>query len=166
MAWVVQGSLKGPKGDTGSAGATGPQGPKGDAGAGISIQGDVATYADLPDDLTTGDAGKAYEVLADGHLYVWTGTQFPAEGYGTEFRGPQGEQGIQGPQGDQGIQGIQGIQGPSGSQGPKGDTGDAGPTGPRGSKWFVGEGVPGAQSGQASGDFYLDTLTGDVYQLV
>lgn len=165
MAWVVQGSLKGPKGDTGSTGATGPQGPQGPAGAGITLAGDVPTYADLPDDLTTGDAGKAYEVLADGHLYVWTGTQFPAEGLGTEFRGPQGDQGIQGPKGDTGDTGPQGTQGPSGAQGPQGDTGATGDTGPRGSKWFVGEGVPGAQTGQLVGDFYLDTLTGDVYQL-
>lgn len=165
MAWVVQGSLKGPKGDTGSQGPQGDQGPKGDAGAGITLAGDVPTYADLPDDLTSGDAGKAYEVLADGHLYVWTGTQFPAQGLGTEFRGPQGDQGIQGPQGDPGPKGDTGNTGSTGSQGPKGDTGDTGATGPRGSKWFVGEGVPGAQTGQASGDFYLDTLTGDVYQL-
>lgn len=86
-------------GPTGPAGPTGPQGPQGPAGAdgapgadgtGIQISGEVATYADLPTGLTTADAGKSYIVDADGLLYVWSGTSFPANGSGTTFVGPAG----------------------------------------------------------------------------
>lgn len=102
---------QGPKGETGATGAQGPQGPqgpqgiqgpqgeKGDAGAGLVITGSVATYADLPNNLTPADAGKAYFCQADGKLYVWSGTAFPADGEGSQFEGPQGPQGPQGPAG-------------------------------------------------------------------
>ena len=74
-------------------------GPRGEDGAGIEIAGSVATYADLPTNLTVGDAGKAYLVEANGLLYIWDGAQFPTEENGVEFRGPQGDPGAQGPQG-------------------------------------------------------------------
>lgn len=80
-----------------------------------------------------------------------TGPQGPA--------GPQGPQGVQGdpgPAGAAGAQGAQGIQGPAGVQGPQGT---------RGSQWFTGTGAPGAIPGSAVGDKYLDTNTGDVYDL-
>lgn len=117
MAWAVQGNLKGPKGDKGDKG---DQGDPGQDGAGIEIAGSVPTYGDLPTDLGPGDAGAGYLVQADGKLYIWDGTQFPADGSGVEFRGPQGPKGDKGDQGEQGIQGI---------QGPKGDTGNAGEDG-------------------------------------
>jgi hypothetical protein len=44
----------------------------------------------LPKGLTAADAGEAHEVRADGKLYVWSGTRFPADGAGSEFRGPAG----------------------------------------------------------------------------
>lgn len=131
-------------------GATGPQGPKGDDGTGISVDGTVATYADLPTGLGPDDDGKGYYVEADGKLYIWNGTAFPADGDGVLIRGPQGlkgdtgDTGPQGPQGPagqdgatgatgpQGPQGIQGIQGETGPQGPQGETGPQGPTGPTG----------------------------------
>jgi hypothetical protein len=50
-------------------------------------------------------------------------------------------------------------------KGPQGDPGDAGAMGPRGSKWFVGAGAPGTLTGQAAGDFYLDSTDGTVYEL-
>lgn len=78
MAWSVQGNLKGPPGAD---------------GAGIEISGSVPTYADLPTSLGPGDAGNGYLVEADGKLYIWSGTAFPADGSGVEFRGPQGIQG-------------------------------------------------------------------------
>mgnify|MGYP006268383301 CR=1 FL=1 len=174
MAWQTVGSIRGPKGDQGDPGtpglngATGPQGPQGEPGVGISINGSVATYGDLPSNLGTGDAGYAYEVLADGKLYIWTGTQFPADGDGSAFRGPQGPQGIQGEQGIQGDKGDTGDQGPTGAtgatgiQGPQGQTGA---TGQRGSYWWTGSGAPGGIEGSMAGDMYLDTSSGDVYQL-
>lgn len=74
-------------------GAGGLRGVQGPAGAGLQISGSVATYADLPWQLTIYDAGKAYFVQADGLLYVWTGERWPNEGDGAEFVGPQGSPG-------------------------------------------------------------------------
>ena len=186
MAWTQTGNLKGPKGDTGATGprgpegiqgpvgpvgpegdqgATGPRGPQGEKGVdgkSVSIAGQVATYADLPSDLTADDAGKGWLVEADGDLYVWSGTAFPANGSGTDFRGPAGPTGAQGPQGVAGPQGTQGPRGEQGAQGPAGPTGD---TGVRGSKWFVGEGTPGTIEGSLPGDMYLDRVSGTTYQL-
>lgn len=83
----------GPKGDQGIQGNQGPQGvpgPQGQAGAGVQVAGSVATYANLPTNLTSADAGKAYLNSGDGLLYVWDGTKFPANGSGAQFRGPAG----------------------------------------------------------------------------
>ncbi len=62
-------------------------------GAGIEIAGSVATHAALPGGLGPGNAGEGYLVEADGKLYIWSGTAFPADGSGVEFRGPQGAAG-------------------------------------------------------------------------
>ena len=110
----------GPQGEAGPQGIQGeqgPQGPKGEDGAGIEITGSVPTYADLPSGLTTEDDGKGYYVEADGKLYIWNGTSFPANGDGVRIRGPQGPQGIQGIQGEQGPQGVQGPAGANGADG-------------------------------------------------
>lgn len=192
MAWTTVGSIRGPqgpqglqgvKGDTGSQGPKGDTGAKGDtgdpgpqgtqgvagpAGQGITIAGSVDTYADLPTGLGTGDAGKAWEVLADGKLYIWTGTQFPGDGQGNNFRGPQGPTGATGAKGDKGDTGDRGPTGdtgPTGAQGATGANGATGPTGSRGSNWYTGTGVPSGIGGSLPGDLYLDTQTGDVYKL-
>ena len=83
----------GPVGPIGPAGAAGAVGP---AGAGIAIKGSVALYADLPKGLTPADAGEAHEVQADGKLYVWSGSRWPADGAGSDFRGPKGDVGAAG----------------------------------------------------------------------
>lgn len=52
------------------------------------------------------------------------------------------------------------------SSGPAGPTGAAGPTGPAGANgavWYNGTGTPAAATG-ANNDYYLDTVTGDVYK--
>ena len=137
-------------------GQKGDKGDKGDDGTGISIDGTVATYADLPTNLGTEDDGKGFYVEADGKLYIWNGTSFPADGNGMQIQGPQGPKGDKGdtgpegpqgpqgpagqdgapgetgPQGPQGIQGIQGEQGPQGIQGEKGEQGPQGEPGPQG----------------------------------
>lgn len=132
---------QGPKGD---------KGDKGDDGTGISVDGTVATYADLPTGLGPDDDGKGYYVEADGKLYIWNGTSFPANGDGVQIQGPQGPKGdtgdtgpqgpqgpagqdgapgATGPKGPQGVQGIQGEQGPQGIQGPAGANGTNGADG-------------------------------------
>lgn len=157
MAWAVQGNIRGPQGPQGPQGPEGPQGiqgPTGADGAGVEIAGTVANYAALPTTLGPADAGKGYLNSADGKLYVWDGTQFPADGAGVEFRGPQGIQGIQGETGPQGPQGVAGDTGA---------TGATGATGPRGATWFTGTGAPGTIPGAIAGDMYLDLSNGDVY---
>lgn len=99
---------------------------RGKDGAGVNLAGAVATYADLPAGLGPDDAGVAYMVQANGKLYVWSGTAWPSEPYGADFRG------------ETGPQGPQGIQGPVGPTGPKGDKGDPGDTGPAGATTWDG----------------------------
>jgi hypothetical protein len=48
------------------------------------------------------------------------------------------------------------------AEGQQGVQGDPGADGGNGAGWLAGEGVPGAGDG-VDGDFYLDTLTGDIY---
>lgn len=131
-------------------GPKGEKGDKGDDGTGISVDGTVATYANLPTNLGPDDDGKGYYVEADGKLYIWNGTSFPANGDGVQIQGPQGPKGdtgdtgpagpqgpagqdgatgATGPQGPQGVQGIQGEQGPQGIQGPAGANGTNGEDG-------------------------------------
>ena len=151
-------------------GEKGDKGDKGEDGTGISIAGTVNSYAGLPTNLTPADAGKAYLNAADGKLYIWDGTRFPADGQGAEFQGPQGPKGDtgatgpqgpqgekgdtgatgaigpQGPQGEQGVQGEQGPQGVQGNEGPQGPQGPQGPEGPQGPKGDTGpEGPQGPQ---------------------
>lgn len=62
-------------------------------GTGFTVNGRVATYADLPSGLTSADAGKAYVVDADSLAYIWDGTAFPADGAGEALTGPAGANG-------------------------------------------------------------------------
>lgn len=59
-------------------------------GAGFTYVDALATYADLPSDLAAGDKGKGWLITADGKLYVWSGSAFPADGSGAPFQGPAG----------------------------------------------------------------------------
>ncbi len=92
-----------PKGSKGDKGDQGIQGPKGDPGAGLVITGSVDTYAELPSGFGPDDAGKAYFVQSDGKLYVWSGTQWPADGDGAQFEGPKGDTGATGATGPAGY---------------------------------------------------------------
>lgn len=113
-------------------GAQGPQGPKGDDGAGISIEGSVSTYANLPTNLTPADEGKGYYVEDEGRLYIWNGTSFPADGSGVQIQGPKGDKGDTGDTGPQGPQGETGATGATGPEGPEGPQGPQGVQGPQG----------------------------------
>lgn len=221
MAWSAVGSIRGPQGVKGDKGDRGDQGIPGEDGAGIEIAGSVQSYANLPTGLAGTDAGDGYLVKDDGKLYIWDGTQFPANGAGVEFRGPKGDQGtsgsdgadgdsaytvavangfvgsetawlasLKGEKGDTGNTGdtgsdgasayqvavqngysgsesawIASLKGDKGDKGDKGLTGDTGNTGQRGSKWYTGTGAPTTISGSLVNDMYLDTATGDTYQL-
>ncbi|ATW60725.1 tail protein [Gordonia phage Bjanes7] len=68
-------------------------GVPGPPGAGVQLDGAVATYANLPTGLGLADAGKAYIVQANGKLYVWSGTAWPTEPNGADFRGQTGQPG-------------------------------------------------------------------------
>ena len=83
MAWGQVGNIRGPQGPQGAAGAKGDPGERGADGTGIQIAGNVANYAALPSNLGLADAGKGYLNDADGKLYIWSGTAFPANGAGT-----------------------------------------------------------------------------------
>lgn len=120
---------KGDKGDPGAQGPTGATGPAGADGTGIELSGSVPTYADLPGSAASGDT---YLVIADGLLYFWNGSAWPADGDGIPFQGPVGPTGPQGPQGETGATGATGATGSTGPKGDKGDTGDQGPVGPKG----------------------------------
>lgn len=63
------------------------------------------------------------------------------------------------------VANIKGADGAEGAAGAAGADGDDGADGARGSKWFTGSGAPGVVGGSAVGDFYLDTASGDVYEL-
>lgn len=150
----VQGE-QGIQGEQGEPGAQGPQGipgekgEKGDPGTGIAISGEVATYADLPTNLTEADAGNSYIVKADGLLYIWSGTSFPADGAGTQFVGPKGDKGDKGDQGEKGDTGEQGPEGPQGPAGEKGEKGNPGEQGPQGIQGPAGpQGEAGADGAQ------------------
>jgi len=91
-----------------------------------------------------------------------TGTAGGATGIqgATGLIGPTGAYG--GPQGDTGLQGVTGpLGGPIGATGLQGPQGE---TGVDGTKWYDGSGTPTGIS--ANGDFYLDTITGDVYEYI
>lgn len=51
----------------------------------IALSGNPATYAALPTGLGAADAGKAYLVQADGLVYIWSGTAWPAQGAGVRI---------------------------------------------------------------------------------
>lgn len=150
----------------------GDKGDKGDAGAGLQINGTVATYADLPNDLGPDDAGEAYFVQADGKLYVWTGTAFPPDGQGTQFEGPQGPSGTIAvgttstlPAGSSATVTNTGTSTsavfnfgiPKGDKGDKGDPGDPGLSGTVGgpiNPVYLNNGVITAANTQSSGNNY------------
>ena len=105
--------------------------------------------------MGTEDNGKGIYVEADGKLYIWNGTSFPADGNGVQIQGPQGpkgdkgDTGPEGPQGPQGPAGQDGAPGETGPQGPQGIQGEQGPQGIQGEKGEQGpQGEPGPQGEQ------------------
>jgi hypothetical protein len=73
-----------------------------------------------------------------------------------------------------GDPGTAGATGDTGATGDPGATGDTGATGARGSKWYAGHGAPDVVAladwvpdgtTSAAGDWYLNTDTGDFYEI-
>jgi Collagen triple helix repeat (20 copies) len=156
----------------------------------------TGTLADIPAlpvgvfYLTT-DTNTLYIGTATGNLAIGSGEQGPAGPEGpagptgptgatgsTGAQGPQGPAGPTGPTGStgatgspgtNGTNGTNGATGATGAQGPQGNTGatgSTGATGTRGSLWYEGSGSPGTIAGQLNNDFYLDTATGNVWELI
>jgi hypothetical protein len=83
----------------------------GSGGGGFNYVDTVPDYASLPTGLGTGDKDNGWVVAADGLVYVWDGSAFPANGSGAPFQGPPGQTGDPGPVGV----GVPGPTGPAGS---------------------------------------------------
>ena len=131
--------VAGPTGPTGATGATGPQGPRGE---GLTILGTVTTAANLPAvPPATPSIGDSYIVTDVNEVYTWTGSAWTSIGS------------ILGPEGPQGPTGLTGPQGPQGDPGTSIQLKGAVPT----------ENDLGDISGQAEGDLYVVTDTGDGY---
>lgn len=176
ISWPIPGGApvplvegpQGAKGDPGPAGPKGDEGAKGDPGrdgASVSYEGMVATYANLPTGLTSGDQGKGWVVTADGKIYVWDGAAFPEDGAAPEFRGPvgpKGDKGDPGPRGEQGITGAKGDPGTPGATGPRGAKGEPGPPGPKGAKGDQGTVGPQGATGLPGADGRSLVLRGEV----
>lgn len=124
--------IAGASGVPGVQGLTGATGPAGADGTSVTITGSVATAAALPGTLTLADAGKGYITNDDGHLHVWSGTNFTDVGTVRGPSGPQGAIGATGSQGPIGSTGATGSAGPSGPSGTPGAVGATGATGPSG----------------------------------
>jgi len=150
----------GPAGPTGPAGADGATGPAGADGAGVTIKGSVPNYTQLPSSGNT--AGDGWITQDDGHLHVWSGSNWDDVGVLRGPIGPTGPQGAPGPTGPQGPQGpigpdgltgpagaagAAGSSGPAGAQGPKGDKGDPGPQGIEGPAGVQGPAGPKGDQG-------------------
>jgi hypothetical protein len=90
--------------------------------------------------------------------------QKPIVKYGADGRdGIDGLPGADGEPGAPGIAGKDGRNGVDGISGKDGRPGRDGKDGKDGNQWHSGEGVPSTATGK-SRDFYLDLLTGNVYQ--
>lgn len=158
-SFVDVGTVRGPEGPAGADGADGADGDDGlnielrNTGSAIEWRLGTGAWTNLIN-LTaiTGPAGAPGDDGADG-------LEVSIQNNGTEIQWRLGTGTWQGLvalaalKGDQGIQGIQGIQGTPGV------------AGARGTKWFSGNGVPGTVAGAATGDFYLDRVSGTVYEL-
>ena len=113
--------------------------------SGIFLSGRVATYSALPPGPMA--AGTAYLVDADGLIYVWDGSAYPANGHGLDLHGPTGPAGPPGPYGPTGGTGPTGATGPTGM----GLQGNMGPPGRRNVGIPGRRGVPGLGISQGGG---------------
>jgi len=83
----------GPQGPPGQDGQPGVDGQDGADGTSVNIVGSYAGPASTQPAFSGSNAGDGYLNNADGHLWVWDGTQWADVG---EIRGPQGDEGALG----------------------------------------------------------------------
>ncbi|MCU1363504.1 MAG: hypothetical protein JWM55_1332 [Acidimicrobiaceae bacterium] len=119
--------------------ARGPQGSAGSSGAAGAAGSQWETGSGAPVFNSSQPAGELYLDTANGNVYQLVSGNWALQGN---------------------------IEGPRGLLGPPGTTGVPGATGARGSLWSTGTGAPSLNSSQQAGDLYLDTASGNVYQLV
>jgi hypothetical protein len=181
--------LQGLKGDTGATGATGPQGAKGDIGAtwyaGLTVpldslgsdgdfylnnatadvyqktNGSWVSEANL-----TGPQGAKGDTGATGAQGASGATWTAASGVPNDNYGSDGDFWLNNDTCDvyQRVSGSWVLEANlTGPQGAKGDTGATGAQGASGATWTAASGVPNDAWG-SDGDFWLDNLTGDVYE--
>jgi len=84
---------QGPPGQDGQPGVDGLNGQDGSDGTSVNIVGSYAGPASTQPAFSGSNAGDGYLNNADGHLWVWDGTQWTDVG---EIRGPQGDEGALG----------------------------------------------------------------------
>jgi hypothetical protein len=120
---------------TGPEGATGATGPAGPVGP-AGDNGSVIYSGTTAPGISTGDVGDFYMDLTTSTLY---GPK-TSSGWGSGFS----------------------LMGDTGAQGPAGATGATGASGKAGTQIYAGTGAPAATLG-ATGDFYMDTVTHDLY---
>ncbi len=137
--WLA--SLQGQQGEPGEAGTPGAEGPQGEPGedgtdgTSVNIVGSYAGPALNPPGFSGSNTGDGYLNNADGHLWVWDGTQWTDVG---EIRGPQGDEGALGlsayqvwlGENNNGteqdfLDSLVGAQGPQGIQGAPGNDGES-----------------------------------------
>lgn len=180
----------GPTGPTGPIGATGPAGPTGAAGAPGSVW---YTGAGAPA-VGVGINGDYYLNGTNGDVYHKTSGAWSVTSNIRGAQGAAGATGGVGPAGPTGPQGIPGTAGTAGekwftgSGAPAAGTGATGDLyldvasgdvydkasgswvkvgnikGKPGTVTFNGNGAPVSQGAAILGDYYLDNLTGDLYQ--
>jgi hypothetical protein len=167
------------------------KGETGDQGQGLSVEGSVTNVEDLPADSVP---GNIYFVTSTGDMWISTGVAAAGAAGHQNLGQIQGPQGVAGstilsgagaPAADTGKDGDYYLDlsgktlygprtgGPAGAwgsglslAGPQGQTGAKGDPGARGNGWFIGAGIPTNVPNAVVGDLYLDTATGDVYNLV
>lgn len=166
---------QGPQGEQGIQGIQGPQGEQGPAGTdgkSFTIKGRYGSLTLLQAAVPTGSSGDAYAVgTADNNnIYIWDTTVNPAAWTNIgKISGPKGDKGDKG---DTGAQGPKGATGETGATGPKGDTGSQGPEGKAGTQLYAGTEITTSGSNIvlsktfAAGDYYLNTNTSKLYQIV
>lgn len=136
---LITTGLQGERGDSGFTGQRGFTGSKGQDGSGLTIIGELNSFAELP---PSAELGQTYVI--SGNLWVWTGSSFQDVGQVRGFTGSQGQSGINGTNGTNGDTGFTGSRGIQGFTGQAGGIGRAGFVGQRGFTGLTGsQGIQG-----------------------